>query len=271
MRRFALLSALLAVLCLTLGVVWSGSAGADAGKVLVSVNGAGFAAHPAGPLLDTAGLAPGQSVSATLGVRSGFGVGVKLSLALIDVHNDDNGCTAAEAQVDVTCGSGQGEIADRLVMTIQRATHKTGPYRSIWTGTAAELEHAVGVDAAVPAKGERWLTMTATLPAAVGNVVQSDTLTFGVRVVLSGNGATGSSAVDAAHSGVDGIHVGDQPDSAGTNALAATGFSIVLFVIGSVALVGAGCLMTLAGRPERRATSARSSTRRRAPRRASPP
>ena len=38
-------------------------------------------------------------------------------------------------------------------MTIARATHESGPYRSVWTGTAAGLEHAVNVDGAVPAKG----------------------------------------------------------------------------------------------------------------------
>ena len=271
MRRTGLVCVLFAGLCVLLGLVWPGNAGADsAGKVLVSVDGAAFTAHPSGALLDTAGLSPGQSTSAILGVRSGFGVGVKLSLALIHVHNDDNGCTPAEETVDTTCGAGQGDLAGRLVMTIARATHKTGPYHALWSGTAADLEHAVTIDGAVPAKGERWLTVTATLPGTVGNVVQSDTLTFGVRAVLSGNGASGGAAIDGTHSGIDSIHTGgDQPNSHGVDALAVTGFSAVLFVIGAVALLVAGCLLTAAGRAQRRATSGSSSTRRRGPRPAS--
>jgi hypothetical protein len=255
MRRAGLLCLVLAGLCLALGLAWPGNAGADgSGKVLLSVDGAAFSAHPDGALVDIAGLSPGESVSGRLGVRSGFGVGVRLSVGLIDVHDDDNGCTTAEARVDATCGARQGELADRLVMTISSAAQATGRHRVVWTGSAKQLEHAVTLDGVLPAGGERWLSVTAALPAAVGNIVQSDTLTFGVRVVLAGNGVRGGSAVDGTHTGIDAAATGDQPAGHGVDALATTGFATVLFLVGALALIGGGCLLAVAGRARRRVT-----------------
>jgi hypothetical protein len=250
-RRIGASCALLAALCLGFGFALSASAQAEQGShVLLAVNGGGFTSTPPGPLLDTTSLAPGRSRAAQLGVRSAFGVGTKLTLDLFDVHDDDNGCTAAESVIDRTCGDGQGDLGPRLLITVDLATKPTGPYRTVWTGSADQLARSVTLDGAVPAKGERWLHLTAMVPAAVGNVVQSDSITFGVRVVLSGNGAHGGSDIAGEHTGQ---HAGsDSTSSHGTEGLAATGFSLVLFVVGAVSLLVAGTMMAFAGIGRRR-------------------
>ena len=242
LRRIGAYCALVASLCVGAGLALPASAHAEqGGHVLLSVNGADFTTMPADPLLDTRSLSPGRALTAQLGVRSGFGVGTKLTLSLIDVHDDDNGCSAAESEVDQTCGAGQGDLGARLAMTVDLATKQTGPFRTVWSGSADQLAQSVALDGAVPAKGERWLKLTAAVPASVGNIVQSDSIIFGVRVVLSGNGAHGGSDVAGEHTG------SRSPSSHGTEGLATTGFSVVLLVVGAVSLLVAGTMMAFAG------------------------
>jgi hypothetical protein len=255
-RRIGIICGWVAALCLAAALILPGSAQADRnGKVLLSVGAAPFTATPAGPLLDTQDLAPGSTISADLGVRSGFGVGTTLHIGLTDVRDDDNGCTPAEARVDHTCGVNGGDLGAALVMSVQLATTQSGRYHQVWQGSAADLARLHALPAAVPAHGERWLRISAVLPVSVGDIVQSDTIRFGVRVVLAGNGVRGGSGIDAIHIG--GLH----PATHGVDGLAATGADIVLFGVGAALLIVAGTMISV---------SARSSTGRRAPRPTSP-
>jgi hypothetical protein len=114
------------------------------------------------------------------------------------------------------------------------------------------------------------LRVTLAVPSQVGNVVETDTFRFGLRVVLSGHGKHGGSGVGGKHSHKH--HHGGSGNNGpgGGSGLAATGFATVLFVTGAVLLIGAGTVLLVAGRRERRATSGASSTGRREPRPVSP-
>lgn len=255
MSRVSVVAWLVAVVCLAFGFLLPGVAGAEhAGNVLLSVDNAAFTPTPTGPLFDTSELVPGRSLGASLGVRSGFGVGTKLTLSLIDVHDDDNGCTPQESIVDTTCGKGQGELGATVVITIDFAPKQAGPYRTVWTGSPDQLVQSVAVDPAMPAKGERWLRITAAVPPDTGNAIQTDSIDFGVRAVLSGNGANGHSDIAGEHTASGGAH---HTNSDGVGALAVTGVSVVLFVVGALSLVVAGTAMTFAGISRRRRSEAR--------------
>jgi hypothetical protein len=263
-RRTGLVLAMIAALCLLGALFGPTPASADRnGKVELAVGGRAFTSQPTGPLVDTSTLAPGIGVSTTLGVRSRFDVATKISLQLTNIRDDDNGCGAPEARVDDTCGIGQGELGHHLVVTIESANVQHGAYQPVWTGTALKLATTRGLDLAVPGNADRWLRLSVSVPAGVGNVVESDTFRFGLRVMLQGNGVSGGS-------GVAGQHTGHHGSSSGTGGLAATGFSTVLFALGGVLLIGAGAVLLSAGRAQRRATSASSSRGRRGPRPASP-
>jgi hypothetical protein len=260
-RRAGLLLGLIAACCLLAGLFGSGPASADrAGKVLLSVGGGSFDTHPAGPLLDTSGLAPGVRVTNTLGVRSRFDVATKVSLQLVNVRDDDNGCVPPEARVDSTCGTGNGDLGRVLIVSVDEATAQHGTYHQVWQGNALRLINTIGLPVQVPGGADRWLRFSAAVPSTVGNVVESDTFGFGLHIVLAGHGQHGGSGVGGKHTG--GHHHGS---SGGHGGLAATGFELVLFVVGGLLLIAAGAVLWSAGRQER-STSASSSRGRRGPR-----
>lgn len=252
-RRIGALLAVLAAACLAGGAMRASAAPPAQPKIELAVGAASFSAAPSGPLLDTRTLAPGVSISADLGVRSGFDVATAVSLQLIDVHDDDNGCTAPEARVDTTCGGGQGDLGHALTMTVAAASAQSGAYRPVWTGSAETLAGNTAIGLHLPKGAERWLRITASVPASVGNVVESDTFRFGLQVTLAGSGRSASS-------GIAGVHTAHHPSSRGSEGLAATGFETVLFLIGGVLLVAAGVALLGGGR--RRTTSDGSSTER---------
>jgi hypothetical protein len=253
-RRIGALLGALAVLCL-LGAASSARAAHVARpKVELSVAGAAFSGEPNGPLMDTHALAPGVSISADLGVRSGFDGATAVSLQLVGVRNDDNGCTRPETRVDTTCGRGQGDLEQALTMTVAAADARAGDYQQVWSGSAEQLAHITTIGLSVPKRADRWLRITATVPATVGNIVQSDTFGFGLRVTLAGSGGSSSS-------GVAGAHTSRTPSGHGTQGLAATGFELVLFLIGAALLIASGTAL-LGGTRRRRATSDGSSTAR---------
>ena len=230
-RRFGVLCGLAAVLCLIVGTALTSAGAAPGGQVQVALDGAGFTDRPAGPLLDMSGLVPGTAASADVGVRSALDAPAALRLRMIAVHDDEHGCTTAEARVDHSCGTGNGELGDSLVFTLDAAKSPTGTYRPTWTGTAAQLERGIDADVVVPAGADRWLHLTGSLPASVTDVVQSDGFTFTMRIELFG------------HHGAAGVTVGPKHPASGTGGLAFTGVSIALLASGGAFLLAAGVLV----------------------------
>lgn len=239
-RRWGLAALAAALCCLVLGVLLPPSADAAAGgRVQISLPGKSFTARPSGSLFQVGGLAPGTSTSALLGVRSGFGGDTTLRLRLLDVHNDDNGCTAAEARIDHSCGVGGGDLGTAVVFTLATSKSRSGTFATAWTGTVAQLQQGVATDVVLRAHAQRWLRVTAALPAAVGNEVQSDTFGFRLRVELE------------AASGVAGVSVGPRTSHGasghGVDSLAYTGASVALLTLGGALLLVAGLLIWRGG------------------------
>jgi hypothetical protein len=158
--------------------------------------GAGFTTSPVGSLLSGGNLAPGGSgISGIMGVRNPSNAAAELSLQLTNVTDYENGCSPDEAAVDTTgCGdpgAGEGDLLNALVFTVEEGDAAAGPFTQTWTGGAAALAGAIATDVGVsiPATSDRWVRVTASLPGGVGDETQGDTMNFGVRVGLDGQGA----------------------------------------------------------------------------------
>lgn len=237
-----------ACLALVFGIMNPGQAdAAGGGHVTIDIAGhsGGFTADPVGPLVDTAGLVPGRTTSATMGVRNGFDLPSDLVLRLINVSDNDNTCTPAETVAEPGCGAAQGELGGELVFTVSVSPTENGTYVEAWTGPASQIESGVAVASNIAAGTAKWLRFDAGLPTTVGNDVQTDTFGFGVRVVLQNS------------SGIAGVSVDRNPgtthSSSGHDALNLpfTGTRVaLLFGAGMLALLGG--LVLLAGARMRR-------------------
>jgi hypothetical protein len=264
-----------------LAVFLLGPASASAaGGVPIDI-GAGFTTNPSGPLLTVSKLVPGGSSSAVVGVRNLSNASADIDLQLINVHDDEHGCTKSEALVDPTCddpGLGEGDMANALVFTIDEGDAKAGQFTQTWTGSAATLvAAATDISVSIPATSDRWLQITVSLPFATGNETQTDTFGFGIRVDLTGLGTvvvpaavggastTSSTATtpSAPHSGISnagsgssssqgvgGVSVsnsggsaGHSGQSAGGHGLASTGVNVVLLTLIGVLLIFCGFLL----------------------------
>jgi hypothetical protein len=263
-----------------LAVFLLGPASASAaGGVPIDI-GAGFTTNPSGPLLTVSKLIPGGSSSAVVGVRNLSNASADIDLQLINVHDDEHGCTKSEALVDHTCddpGLGEGDMANALVFTIDEGDAKAGPFTQTWTGSAATLvAAATDISASIPATSDRWLQITVSLPFATGNETQTDTFGFGIQVDLTGLGTvvvpaavggtstTSSTATtpSAPHSsisnagsgsssqGVGGVSAsnsggstGHSGQSAGGQGLASTGVNVVLLTLIGAVLIFCGFLL----------------------------
>jgi hypothetical protein len=250
LRRIGHLLVVMAGLTLLAGLLGPGAAGA-AGSAHLSIDivgqGGGFTTHPAGPLVDTAGLVPGTSASGTMGIRDDTAGPVDLYLRLVGIVNDGNGCTPVGEAVDHTCGPGQNDLASTLVFTIAVSRSERGDYVPTWTGTAAQLAGAIAFAQALPVGTSQWVRLSASLPPASGNKTQTDTFAFGVRVEAhSGSGA-------------EGIDIGPGGTTGGTNShkvlgLASTGEQLGYLVAAGVLLIAAGLVLTIDVRRGRRRT-----------------
>lgn len=228
-----------AATCLLAGLFLPQSAGAARdGGLQVALPGQGFAG-PSGDAFDVRALTPGQSASLVLRVRLPVHVGGELWLRFIDVHEDDNGCTPAEALVDRSCGLGGGELGGALTFAASSASDREGTYTVRWVGTVADLQRGADIGMLLP-NAARWIRLTAALPTSAGNDVQSDSLAFRLRVELQTT------------QGVAGVAVGPGGTSHdhGGLPLAYTGVSTALLVLGGLMLLSAGALIATQSRRE---------------------
>jgi hypothetical protein len=239
-RRLGLAMIGTACVALVVAILMPGQANAaGGGHVTINVvgSGDGFTPTPTGPLVNTAGLIPGHSSSGTMGVHNGFDQPSDLLLRLIDVSDDDNGCTPPEDAVDPSCGSGQGDLGADLVFTVTVATSENGAYVPSWTGRASEIEGGVVVARSLAAGAAQWVRVDVKLPFSAGNAVQTDTFGFGVRVVLQNS------------SGVGGVQVGPTgtPQGVGPNSSGQDGLNLPFTGTRVALLFGAGMLALLGG------------------------
>ena len=241
-----------ALCCLLPAGLLAASAGADPHpNVQVSVAGGPFTDVSPRPLLDVSTLAPGDSTSAVLGVRSGLQSKADLYLRLADVHDDDNGCVRPEQAVDTSCGRNGGEIGAVLQFRIATADQPGGAYTTRWTGPADRLRAAVDTGLEFATQATEWVRMTATLSPDAGRAVESDTFRFTLDVVLRGSGGGGRSQIG-------GEHTHRHPDSPGGGPLALTGVAVTVLAGLGALLVVLGLLVLASAWRRNRARSAQS-------------
>ena len=125
------------------------------------------------------------------------------------------------------------------MFTLATSANQSGTFVTAWTGTVAQLQLGAATQVVLRAHAQRWLRVTAALPAAVGNEVQSDTFGFRLRVELE------------AASGVAGVSVGPRTSHGasghGVDSLAYTGASVALLTLGGALLLVAGLLIWRGG------------------------
>jgi hypothetical protein len=235
LRRWAAALAAAALVCLGGGLAWAATTTGDP-ALQVSVGGAAFTDRPAGPLFAADNLAPGASTAAVLGVRS-RGSAEPLTLRLLP-------------------GDSAGALARAVTFTVEVGDTAAGPFRTVWRGSAAGLGAGVGTGALVGSRADRWIRLTAAVPASSGNEVAGAALHFGLRVQLSavdGSG-TGGVSVGGAEGPAGGSGTGggvQAPGGSGTDGvsigpISATGVPLALLLAGAGLLGGAGALLLVA-------------------------
>lgn len=252
----------LAVACLLGGMGWAGSVRAASNDaVQVAVGSAPFTDHPAGGLFDVSGLAPGGSTSVTFGVRTAATTAEALSLRLVSTRNDENGCGTAEAAVDRTCAGATGELGLELTFALAAAPSRGGPYRQVWQGSAATLDSGVATGASVEARADKWLRLTATVPASAGDEIEGDAFRFALRVQLTVSGAGGVTIGEGRQPAAGGVagagaHAGSAR-SGGViiGGVSLTGRPLALLLVGAALLGTAGALLVVSGTRRRRPTA----------------
>jgi LPXTG-motif cell wall-anchored protein len=207
----------------------------------------GFTASPRGALLDFDRLSPGGSTQGTFAVRNDAPNSGKLSIALRDVHDDDNGCRPSEALVDHGCGDGQGELGSQTVLTVAASDNVGGPFRAVWTGSPRSLAQTRATVRTLPASATTWLRLTIALPASSGDETQTDELHFGVVLTLTGEFGRVSTVIEQPPAGLGGLPFGRLP---------VTGAPLVAIMVlgGGLIVAGGGVLGPFRRRRARGAT-----------------
>lgn len=146
-------------------------------SVTVRAVEAGWVSMPSGiPLFDIAGIAPGDAGSATLTVTNPEPFPVTFTMALADLHDDDNGCIEPEAAMgDTSCGPGGGELQFdlRLALTAGAAGY------AVAAGTVDEWAGRPAVDpVALGSHETRSYYIGYQLPITSTNITQSDLVAF---------------------------------------------------------------------------------------------
>jgi LPXTG-motif cell wall-anchored protein len=169
--------------CLLTGLVAVALLGPGATSV-VTANQADWLTVPAGtPLFDPAGIAPGDSGSATFAVTNPQSFPVEFSVTITGLANDDNGCNEPELEIgDTTCGAGGGELQSdlRVVLTATGATDRfiADDTLDAWAGRSAIDTRALD--------GHEYRTYRVdyVLPIGTSNVTQSDLVYFELELRL---------------------------------------------------------------------------------------
>jgi hypothetical protein len=229
--------------------VWAASGDAAAAsashgvEVSLPAHDTGFTAHPTASLLDVTRMAPGASAHGIMGVRNKTGGVAALTLSVDDVVSSENGCAPAELVFSAGCSAdGPGQLRDELVFRLDTAARQHGRYVPRWTGSAADLGHAVDVSSRLAASGTEWVRLSVTLPESAGNQVESDTFGFNLLVVLQGG--SGTAGVSVPGSGTEGAQ-------SGPGGLSDTGVTIRLLVLIAESLATAGLWLSVVGRRRR--------------------
>ena len=132
---------------------------------------------------------PGYSNSSTIAVKNDGTIdGQHLKLAFRNMIDYENGCNTPEARVDDSCdnpGAGQGDLSGNINIKItdedgnvlannklRNLEYSTRGYIQLGSLNAGETKN---------------LTITATVPTTVGNIIQSDSILTDIELTLTQN------------------------------------------------------------------------------------
>jgi hypothetical protein len=220
---------------------------------------ASFASGSTRPLLDTAELGPGGSISGTMQVRdnSGETLGTdSVYLTLIDVRLSD-GCPT----VGSGCTGSGSALSDALRFVLEVSDPATGATIRHSAETVASLTRGALLGTKLSDGDVIEVRLTASLPfGSTGNEVQYGGLGFNLRLdLISVAGESGS--VGNNGGGGDG-NAGVQPPGdgglvigAGQDGLASTGAPVHVLIGVAGVLLGLGIVLVLVARNARRGTS----------------
>lgn len=128
------------------------------------------------PLFTAKNVVPGfQSETYELTYHNAGSIDGKLSLAL-GVKGSENKCTPPEEKVDKSC-DGAGELGEKLIVKV------TGPNLE-FSGNLNSLAGGPNPYGIVPAEKSAVYKISYSLPATVGNEVQSDEVTVTTSATL---------------------------------------------------------------------------------------
>lgn len=180
-RTHAVLTGLAAVL-VGLGMTTPASATGGGLEIDVAGDSRSMGEPPNGPVIVGDQMAPGDQLLGQVVVRSD--TTGELRVLAFDVRSEDNGCEEPEAEDgDTSCGPGQGELDQALVLSV----HRDGVLW--WRGSLDALQTDGLPTEVLDADEELVLDWTAELPRATGNLVQGDGVAFDLRFDLDGRTA----------------------------------------------------------------------------------
>lgn len=228
------------------------AASADTGPgvaINLPAHGATFSQHPTGSLINELRLYPGSSTSGVMGVRNDSSDTASVTLTSNNIVSSENGCVHPELAAPGGCHPGPGQLGDALRFTVATSPSQHGTYVTTWTGSAAGLASGVPISGDLAAHGTVWVSLTASLPWAAGNEVQTDTYGFDLRVDVQGPGGAAAGlgvAGLSVHAGGGGGHSGS-----GFDGLALTGVAIGVLGAAGLLFFLAGVLIWLGARDRR--------------------
>lgn len=184
-----------------------GTAYAASDRLLVDVPGdtLGFVTGSTAPLLDFAGLEPGDHETGTLSLWNDSADDVELGLAVVDLVDGERGCVEPESNEgqDTSCGPEQGELSRWLRLTVTRTDQ--GSDKQLWSGDFDTLQDPVMLAGAMPADARWDLRIDVALRPEAGNDTMTDAVAFSMS--WSARGVTNGDVVPP---GAD-DPVGDDP------------------------------------------------------------
>ena len=168
---------------------------ADSGRLRVEIPGGAVSIEK---------LAPGFSGTSSVRVTNGTDYPAELSLQVLDLEDDENGCLRQETRDgDVTCDSSGGELSAWLRVQVLRGDEQ------LWEGPITALADGVLLDGDVPAGESQSLDLTLALPIEAGNDTMTDRVDFDLR--WDARASTGEETSEIL--GVEGIAPGAGPGS----------------------------------------------------------
>ena len=111
--------------------------------------------------------------------------GNTLTVSVQNLVNDDNSCNGPEALVDTTCGGVGGELGAKMDIVI----YDVDAAAPIWSGKLNQLAGAgsVSLGGSLNASQTRNFELQGSIGTSVGNIIQSDAVTFDIVVDLTQN------------------------------------------------------------------------------------